>query len=168
MGLWEFAGGIGGIKGYRQLVGLGPISEPERGQVVRKARLDELTSTITAHPRRDSSLYDAVLSGFRRVTSDYREEMNNALLVITAGKDDGEGVKLPDLVRRLREEWDPDRPVQIIVIAFGKGVDRDGLAQIAAATNGSLHEAQEPGEIIDVFLAALARRLCHPTCKPTT
>ncbi|MEV4562661.1 substrate-binding and VWA domain-containing protein [Nonomuraea sp. NPDC049419] len=168
MGLWEFADGIGGIKGYRQLVGLGPISEPERGQVVRKGRLDELTSTITAHPRRDSSLYDAVLSGFRRVTSDYREEMNNSLLVITGGKDDGKGVELPDLVRRLREEWDPDRPVQIIVIAFGKGVDRDGLAQIAAATNGSLHEAQEPGEIIDVFLAALARRLCHPTCKPTT
>ncbi|GAA2865435.1 substrate-binding and VWA domain-containing protein [Nonomuraea rubra] len=166
MGLWEFADGAGGIRDYRQHVGLGPINEPETGQVIRRSRLDQLTSTITAHPKRDSSLYDAILSGFRRVSSDYREEMNNALLVITAGRDDGKGTDLAQLLDRLRREWNPDRPVQIIVIAFGKGVDRAGLSQITAATNGSLHEAEEPGEIIDVFLAALARRLCHPTCKP--
>ncbi|WP_237109162.1 substrate-binding and VWA domain-containing protein [Nonomuraea sp. MG754425] len=167
MGLWEFADRLGGIRGYQQHVGLGPINEPESGQVVRRSRLEQLTSSITAHPRRDSSLYDAILGGFRRMTSGYREEMNNVLLVITAGRDDGKATELPRLLDRLRREWNPDRPVQIIVIAFGKGVDRAGLSQITAATNGSLHEAQEPGEIIDVFLAALARRLCHPTCKPT-
>ncbi|MEV0996673.1 substrate-binding and VWA domain-containing protein [Nonomuraea sp. NPDC050202] len=167
MGLWEFADEVGGIRNHRQHVGLGPINEPETGQVIRRSRLDQLTSTISAHPNRDSSLYDSILSGFRRVSGDYREEMNNVLLVITAGRDDGRGTELTRLLDRLRREWNPDRPVQIIVIAFGKGVDRAGLSQIAAATNGSLHEAEEPGEIIDVFLAALARRLCHPTCKPT-
>ncbi|HEX4817002.1 MAG TPA: substrate-binding and VWA domain-containing protein, partial [Nonomuraea sp.] len=167
MGLWEFAGGLGRIKGYRERVGLGPINEPETGQVVRRSRLDEMTTTITAHPRRDSSLYDAILSGFREVTGEYREEMNNSLLVITAGKDDGGGVGLAQLLDTLRREWRPDRPVQIIVIAFGGGADRTALTQITSATNGSLHEAREAGEIIDVFLAALARRLCHPTCRPT-
>ncbi len=166
MGLWEFAGGLGQVRGYRELVGLGPINEPERGQVVRRSRLEEATATITAHPTRASSLYDAVLSGFRRVSGEYREEMNNTLLVITAGKDDGKGISRERLVDTLRREWRPDRPVQIIVIAFGSGVDRAALGQITAATNGSLHEAQRPDEIIDVFLAALARRLCHPTCKP--
>ncbi|MEW9547068.1 substrate-binding and VWA domain-containing protein [Nonomuraea sp. NPDC050783] len=166
MGLWEFADGLGRIKGYRELVGLGPINEPETGQVIRRSRLDEATSTVTAHPGRDSSLYDAILSGFRRVSSEYREEMNNSLLVITAGKDDGKGTSRAQLVDTLRREWRPDRPVQIVVIAFGGGVDRAALGQITAATNGSLHEAQRPDEIIDVFLAALARRLCHPTCKP--
>jgi hypothetical protein len=94
--------------------------------------------------------------------------MNNALLVITGGRDDGRGTDLAGLLDALRRGWDPDRPVQIIIIAFGEDVDRASLSQIAAATNGSLHAAKEPGEIIDVFLAALARRLCHPTCKPTT
>ncbi|MGW0801781.1 substrate-binding and VWA domain-containing protein [Nonomuraea sp. NPDC002799] len=168
MGLWEFADKLGHIKGYQEHVGLGPIIEPETGQVIRRSRLTELTSTITAHPKLDSSLYDAVLSGFRKMSAEYREEMNNTLLVITAGRDDGKGTKLPHLLDELRRGWNPDKPVQIIVIAFGKGVDRGSLSQITAATNGSLHEAQEPGEIIDVFLAALARRLCHPTCKPTT
>lgn len=168
MGMWEFADKVGRIKGYRERVGLGPISEPESGQVIRRSRLDELTTTIAPHPDLDSSLYDAVLSGFREVTSDYRDDMNNTLLVITAGKDDGKGVKLPQLLNTLRNEWNPDKPVQIVVIAFGKDVDRAGLGQIASVTNGSLHEAHEPGEIIDVFLAALARRLCHPTCGPST
>ncbi|MGN9836853.1 substrate-binding and VWA domain-containing protein [Nonomuraea sp. H19] len=167
MGMWEFADGLGRIKDYQERVGLGPINEPESGQVVRRSRLAELTGTITAHPDRDSSLHDAILSGFREVSGEYREEMNNALLVITAGKDDGKGTSLAQLLDALKREWKPDKPVQVIVIAFGTGVDRDGLGRIAAATNGSLHEAKEPGEIIDVFLAALARRLCHPTCKPT-
>ncbi|MGP3932244.1 substrate-binding domain-containing protein [Nonomuraea sp. KM88] len=168
MGFWEFADRLGGIKGYRERVTLGPINEPESGQVIRRSRLDELTSTMTAHPKTDSSLYDSILSGFRKVTGDYRDDMNNALLVITGGRDDGQGTDLAGLLQALRDGWNPDRPVQIIIIAFGKDVDRSSLSQIAAATNGSLHAAKEPEEIIDVFLAALARRLCHPTCKPTT
>ncbi|WP_113700076.1 substrate-binding and VWA domain-containing protein [Nonomuraea lactucae] len=167
MGLWEFAQSIGGIRDYRERVGLGPINRPETGQVVRRGVLDQLTSSITARPDLDSSLHDAILSGFREVGGEYREEMNNTLLVITAGKDDGRGAKLQQLLDVLKKEWDPDRPVQIVIIAFGDGVDRDGLARITTATNGSLHVAQQPDEIIDVFLAALARRLCHPTCKPT-
>ncbi|MCP2345848.1 substrate-binding and VWA domain-containing protein [Nonomuraea roseoviolacea] len=167
MGMWEFADGLGGTKGYQERVSLGPITRPDTGQVIRRSVLDELTSTITAHPDRDSSLYDGILAGFRLVTREYREEMNNTLLVITSGKDDGRGVTLQELVGKLKNEWRPDRPVQIVVIAFGAGADRDSLGQITAATNGSLHVARQPGEIIDVFLAALARRLCHPTCKQT-
>lgn len=168
MGMWEFADTLGKAKGYRQRVGLGPINEPETGQVVRRGRLDELTTTITAHPDLESSLYDAISSGFNAVTDDYREEMNNTLLVITSGRDDANGLTRQQLLDRLRKEWNPDKPVQIVIIAFGANVDRDGLAQITTATNGSLHVAQKPDEIIDVFLAALARRLCHPTCKPNT
>ncbi|MFI6501537.1 substrate-binding and VWA domain-containing protein [Nonomuraea typhae] len=168
MGMWEFADTLGGrAKGYRERVRLGPINEPESGQVVRRGSLDALTSTLKIHPGLDSSLHDAILSGFREVSTGFREEMNNTLLVITAGLDDGRGLTRGRLLERLRKEWDPDKPVQIVVIAFGSGVDRAGLSEITTATNGSLHVAQEPSEIIEVFLAALARRLCHPTCKPT-
>jgi hypothetical protein len=164
MGFWEFAHRLGGGKGYAERVGLGPINRPETGELVRRGRLNELTTTLTAHPGRDSSLYDAILSGFREVGDKYREEMNNTLLVITSGRDDGRGLKPAELTERLRAEWKPDKPIQIIIIAFGKGVDRAGLAGITAATNGSLHVAQDPGEMVDVFLEALARRLCHATC----
>ncbi|GAA3830583.1 substrate-binding and VWA domain-containing protein [Sphaerisporangium flaviroseum] len=166
MGLWEFADGLGGDKGHRSLVGLGPITQPDRDgdQYTRQSRLDQYTQTLTVYKNRKSSLYDTILAGFREMTGRYDPAMNNALLVITAGRDDGVGISRQGLVDKLRKEWDPDHPVQIIVLAFGKHVDAASLREISAVTNGSLHEATTPGEIIDVFLSALARRLCHPTC----
>ncbi|GII75416.1 hypothetical protein Sru01_03980 [Sphaerisporangium rufum] len=166
MGLWEFAAGYGGGRGYRTLVGLGPITQPPAAGdgLTRRGRLDALTRTLRPDPKRKSSLYDAILAGFREVTKDYDPAMNNSLLVITAGKDDGGGLSRAELADRLREDWDPDHPVQVIVLAFGADADRAALGEITAITNGSLHVATAPGEIIDVFLSALARRLCHPTC----
>ncbi|WP_240506627.1 substrate-binding and VWA domain-containing protein [Thermoactinospora rubra] len=161
MGMWEFA------ERTRPRVTVGPITEPETGQVIRRSTLAQLATDLRAREGEDSHLYRAVLDGFREMTERYAEDMNNALLVVTSGRDDGGGIGLRELTDRLREEWDPDRPVQIIVVAFGDGVDRDALGQITAATNGSLHVAQRPEEIIDVFLSALARRLCHPTCGST-
>ncbi|MEV0581914.1 substrate-binding and VWA domain-containing protein [Nonomuraea sp. NPDC050310] len=160
MGLWEFA------ETHRKRVSLGPVAEPEAGELVRRGRLTTLTGELRAHPKQGSALHQAIDAGFREMTSRYAETMNNTLLVITSGRDDG-GLSRAALLERLRREWDPERPVQIVIIAFGSGADRVGLGEIAAATNGSLHVAKEPGEIIDVFLAALARRLCHPVCGAT-
>ncbi|WP_327087394.1 substrate-binding and VWA domain-containing protein [Nonomuraea sp. NBC_01738] len=159
MGMWEFA------DRPRVRVGVGPINEPYEGQQVRRARLNDLTGTLKVRAGQGSALYETVLAGFQEMEGQYREEMNNTLLVITSGRDDGAGLSLPALVKRLREEWTAEEPVQVIVVAFGDGVDRAGLSRITEATNGSLHVAREPGEIIDVFLSALARRLCHPTCS---
>jgi hypothetical protein len=165
MGMWEFADAKGAGGDQRERVGLGPITEAEDGQVIRRSRLEELTRTLRADAKRSSSLHDSILAGFRELTEAYDEGMNNTLLVITAGKDDGKGISGGELAERLREEWDPQYPVQIVVLAFGDDLDRAALDQVASITNGSLHVAREPGEIIDVFLSALARRLCHPTCR---
>lgn len=166
MGLWEFAKGLGGGMGHRSLVGLGPITQPtgEDDQFTRRTRLDQYTRSLRPYKDRDSSLYDSIFAGFREVEAEYDPAMNNSLLIITAGRDDGAGLSRRELVQRLRKDWDPDHPVQIIVIAFGRDVDEAALREITGITNGSLHVAARPGEIIDVFLSALARRLCHPTC----
>lgn len=163
MGMWEFSSAKG--RDQRQGVSLGPITEPDGGQVIRRSLLENLTRTLRADPKEPSALYDSILAGFRALTEAYDEDMNNTLLIITAGKDDGKGISATKLVERLRAEWDPSTPVQVVVLAFGTDLDRDALARITSVTNGSLHIAQRPEEIIEVFLSALARRLCHPTCQ---
>ncbi|MBX6384051.1 MAG: VWA domain-containing protein [Microbispora sp.] len=165
MGLWEFARDLDHGADHREMIGLGPIDEPDAGQEeIRRTALFRVAGGITASRDRSSSLYDAIDAGFRSVSKGYDPEMNNSLLVLTAGVDDGKGLSRQELVDRLHREWDPSRPVQIIVVAFGKAADRRALGEIVAATGGQLYVAQEPGQIIDVFLSALARRLCHPTC----
>ncbi|MEU8380151.1 substrate-binding and VWA domain-containing protein [Streptosporangium sp. NPDC048865] len=163
MGLWDFSSAKG--KDQRERVRVGPVLEPDGGQVVRRGRLEELTRTLRAAPKEPSALYDSILAGFREMTRVYDEDMNNTLVVITAGKDDGRGISGSGLVRALREEWDPEAPVQVVVLAFGTDLDRAALTQVTSVTNGSLHVARRPEEMIDVFLSALARRLCHPTCR---
>jgi hypothetical protein len=163
MGMWEFA--RDGGRSHREQVGLGPITEPDGGQVIRRSLLEDKTRTLRAHENLSSPLYDSILAGFREVTQQYEPDMNNTLLVITAGKDDGKGISRQELLDKLHEEWNPEESVQIVVIAFGDDLDRTALSQITAATNGSLHVATQPNEIIEVFLSALARRLCNPTCS---
>ena len=163
MGLWSFADGIGDGD-HRALVGLGPLTEPDPGErFVRRSTLEGYIRTLRAEDR-DSSLYGTLLAGFRELSAHYDPAMNNILLAITAGQDDGDGLSGQDLVAKLRTEWNPDRPVQIIVVAFGDGYNRTTLVQAANVTNGSFYAADQPGQIIDVFLSALARRLCRPTC----
>lgn len=163
MGLWDFSSARG--RDQRERVRLGPVVEPDGGQVVRRGRLEELTRTLRAAPKEPSALHDSILAGFQEMTKVYDEGMNNTLLVITAGKDDGKGISGTELVRALRDAWDPEAPIQVVVLAFGTDLDRAALTQVTSVTNGSLHVAQDPEEIIDVFLSALARRLCHPTCR---
>ncbi|ETK33527.1 substrate-binding and VWA domain-containing protein [Microbispora sp. ATCC PTA-5024] len=164
MGLWEFARDLTDGRDQRELVSLGPITKPGSGQEIRRTALYRLADGIKPLTGRSSSLYDSILAGFRSVSKGYDPLMSNSLLLLTAGRDDGEGITREKLVEALRSEWNPDKPVQIIVVAFGKGADRQALDEIVSVTNGQLYVAQEPGQIIDVFLSALARRLCHPTC----
>lgn len=167
MGLWEFARDLKGGEDHRELIGLGPITKPDSGEEIRRTALFRVADGIKALDDKSSALYDAIDAGFRAVSKGYDPLMSNALLLLTAGRDDGKGISRHELVDRLRKEWNPDEPVQIIVVAFGKGADRAALNEIVSATNGQLYVAQEPGQIIDVFLSALARRLCHPTCTST-
>jgi hypothetical protein len=51
------------------------------------------------------------------------------------------------------------------MIGFGKGVDRNELDQVAQATDGAVYIANTPAEIQKIFLEAIARRVCAPTCK---
>ncbi|MBO3745082.1 substrate-binding domain-containing protein [Streptosporangiaceae bacterium NEAU-GS5] len=168
IGVWDFARDIAAGKDYRELVSLGSIVKPDQGDEIRRTALVRVTDSIRPFPSKDSSLYDSILTGFERVTKDFDPLMNNSLLLLTAGQDDGRGISRSALVEKLRQEWNPDKPVQIIVVAFGKAADEKALDEITSVTNGQLYVAQQPGQIIDVFLAALARRLCNPTCPRTT
>ena len=52
-----------------------------------------------------------------------------------------------------------------IMIGFGKGVDRTQLDQVAQVTDGAVYIANTPAEVQKIFLEAISRRVCAPTCK---
>lgn len=118
----------------------------------RAAQLPELTDGGTG-------LYDTALAAYRQALRDYRPHYSNAVVLMTDGENEDPGsIALADLVRRLRELRDPDRPVRIVGIAISQDADLGALEQLAAATGGEAYLAAEPEDILAVFAEAVLSR----------
>jgi hypothetical protein len=164
LGLWTFSTELVGPQDWREDVTLGPLGQ-RIGSATRRQLVLAALAGLRPKPTGNTGLYDSILAAFRRMKNSYKPEMINSLLLLTDGKnDDPHGISLQQLLTTLNKEFDPNRPVQVIMIGFGQGVDRSELDQIARATRGSVHIAHTPAEIQKIFLSAISRRVCAPNC----
>lgn len=164
LGLWTFSTELVGPQDWREDVSMGPLGQ-RIGSGTRRQMVLAGLAGLRPKPTGNTGLYDSILAAFHKMKKSYKPEMINSLLLLTDGKnDDPHGISLQQLLATLNKEFDPNRPVQVIMIGFGKGVDRNELAQIARATRGSVHIAHTPQEIQKIFLSAISRRVCAPNC----
>lgn len=164
MGTWTFSTDLVGTRPWRQDVPLGPLGEKIGSMTRRQFMLRGLTA-LRAKPHGETGLYQTVLDAFRYMKNTYRPDVINAVLLQTDGKNnDPKGPTLPRTLAELKEEYDPDRPVQVVMIGFGKGVDPLALGQIARVTHGTVYIAKTPGDIARILREATARRICAPRC----
>jgi hypothetical protein len=164
LGLWTFSTQMVGSRDYRENVSLGPLGE-RVGSATRRQLVLAALAGLRPKSNGNTGLYDSVLAAFRKMKQSYKPEMINSLLLLTDGKnDDPHGITLHELLATLKKEFDPNRPVQVIMIGFGKGVDVRELQQIAKATRGSVYIANTPPEVQKIFLQAMSRRVCAPHC----
>ncbi|GLZ14078.1 hypothetical protein Acsp04_43130 [Actinomadura sp. NBRC 104425] len=164
LGQWVFATGLDGARDWRENVPVGPLGE-RVGSVTRRQRILSALSALRPEPGGRTGLYESVLAAFRYMRRTYKPEMINSVLVMTDGRnDDADGPTLDATVAALRREYDPDRPVQIIVIGFGADVDPAELRRITDVTRGGVHIARSPEDIRKIFGTAMARRMCAPDC----
>ncbi|GAA4891800.1 substrate-binding and VWA domain-containing protein [Streptomonospora salina] len=164
LGLWMMSGAYGD-SGRDEVEGLARLGAADRGeQTTRRQELQDIAEGIEA--RGDGpQLYDNILAAYDRVSSSYREDRINSVIVLTSGRDGGSSaISGEELVAELQDRFDPERPVTLFVIAFGDQPERDALADVAAATSGTLSVADDPDEIGDIFLSLVSRRLCVPDC----
>ncbi|GAA4059049.1 substrate-binding and VWA domain-containing protein [Actinomadura miaoliensis] len=164
LGQWVFATELDGSRDWRENVPVGPLGE-RVGSATRRQRILSALSALRPEPGGRTGLYDAVLAAFRYMRRTYKPEMVNSVLVMTDGRnDDADGPTLDATVAALRREYDPGRPVQIIVIGFGADVDPAELRRITEVTRGGVHIARNPADIRKIFGTAMARRMCAPDC----
>jgi ABC-type Fe3+ transport system substrate-binding protein len=164
IGLWTFASNVDGPRDYKQLMSLGPITQKLDGKLDRRRTLQRLAPQIRPVGTDAAGLYDSILAGYRHVRSTWKPDKFNAVLVFTDGSNKGGKLSLQQLLERLRAESDPQHPLQVIIVAFGPDVDLAPMQQIARVTNGSTYSATDPGQIVNVFMEAIGRRLCTPNC----
>lgn len=165
MGLWLLSDEFGPA-GRDEAERLTPLSAPgPSANSTMRQELQRVADGITVRgggPR----LYDNILAAYDEMRDAYEDGKINSVILLTAGIDGGSSaLSHQALVAELQDRFDPDRPVTMFIIAFGSQADADGLAQIAEATSGTSYVTDDAGEIGDIFLGSISRRLCVPDCE---
>ncbi|GAA1548167.1 hypothetical protein GCM10009678_33560 [Actinomadura kijaniata] len=159
LGVWLFSTKMQGDQDHREAVSVGPLGE-RIGSTTRRGLVLSQLAQMQPKMDGDTGLYDSVLAAYKHMKRTYKPEFGNSILLLTDGaNDDPGGLSLKQTLAELRSLRDPNRPIQVNMIGFGKGVDPNELKQIADATGGSVQVAQTPQEISKIFLRMLSRRI---------
>ncbi len=113
----------------------------------------------TPVPGGDTPLYKAALAGFQSQNAHYTPGRLNEVVLLTDGRNDDpedpHDLTLPDLLKTLKQQYNPARPVHIITIAYGADADPSALKQISDATGARSYRSVDPHDIFNVFLNAV-------------
>ncbi|WP_433227189.1 substrate-binding domain-containing protein [Actinomadura formosensis] len=159
LGLWLFSTNMNGDLPYKVAVPIGSLGE-RIGSNTRRGLVLSALNQMRPKATGDTGLYRTMLAAYKEMNKTYKPEFGNSILLLTDGKnDDDGGPTLAETLKQLKAMQDPNKPIQVNMIGFGKGVDRGELEQIAAATNGNVQVAQTRQEISRIFLKMLSRRI---------
>ncbi len=169
MGLWEFSTHLNGQGvDYRETVPVGPLTEDMNG-VLRRDVINQRLITTRAKATGDTGLNDTLAAAYKQMTDEYQSDKINTVLILTdgAGNDDPDGgISNQQILKRLKEQFDPEKPVSVLIIAFGPDAPKGKrqMDALAKATAGDAYIAKNILEVRKFFLEGMKRRLCAPNC----
>jgi hypothetical protein len=164
VGLWAFSTHLTASTDYRELVPIGPLGGSP-GAASGRQRLAGALAALRYVPGGSTGLYDTALAATRQVRAGWQPGRVNSVVLLTDGKnEDDHGIGLAELLRQLRAENDPRRPVPLITIAYGAQSPVGALRAMSEATGGATYAAEDPRQVQKVFLEAIQQRACRPNC----
>jgi secreted protein with Ig-like and vWFA domain len=155
-GLWRFSSDLTPSSNYEQVAPMASLTPANRRP------LADAVGGLTAVPLGGTGLYDSVLAAVRHVRAGYDRDAVNSVVVLSDGRNEAasaHGITKPALLRALRAEADPERPVVVITVAYGPDSDTEALRAISDATGGTLHVARDPRDLPVIFRDAIGGRL---------
>jgi Bacterial extracellular solute-binding protein/von Willebrand factor type A domain len=161
MGMWDFADHLNGSLPYRQLVPAGPLPG-EMGLISRRQQLQQIDMSLHPLGNTPAALNQAILAAYQQMVATYQANHTNAVIVMTAGVDNAPGdIPVATLVSKLHALYNPNRPVELIIVMLGGKGNFPALQQIAAAGGGAAYPVTDPTQVGKVFFEATARRICQ-------
>lgn len=161
MGLWEFADHLNGSLPYRQLVPVGPLPGA-LGLISRRQQIEQIATSAKPLASTPAALDQTILAAYQQMVATYQPSYTNAVIVLTAGVDNAPGDVAPaTLASKLHALYNPNRPVELIIVVVGSKGDLAAMQQIAAAGGGAAYPVTDPTQIGKIFFAAVSRRICQ-------
>ncbi|MFC0006051.1 VWA domain-containing protein [Micromonospora siamensis] len=151
IGLWTFSTNLVGTRDWQELVPIGPLSS-------QRSRLEQGLATIRPS-KGNTGLYDTLLAAYKNVQDEWEPGRVNSVVLFTDGQnDDDNGISRAQLLAQLKRIADPEKPVQVVIIGIGSGVNKAELQSVTDVTGGGSFVTEDPSKIGDIFLKAIALR----------
>ena len=156
MGLWEFGTKLDGARDYRTLLAMTPLNTPHRTALA--AAVTRLDSRKTG-----TGLYDTILAAYTSARNAYQDGVPNQVLVLTDGHNeaDDNSLSAAQLAAALGKAADPERPVQLSVVTFGKASDAEVIGKAVDPVKGYVDNLASATEVAAVFIHVAAGGLHH-------
>src|SRR5262249_37560681 len=161
LGDWVFADHLNGSLPYKQLIAVGPLPA-QVGLISRRQQLEQLNESLHAFPGTSANINETILAGYQAMLSSWQPNHSNVVIVLTAGVDNTKG-DLPAavLISKLHRLFNPNRPVELIILQLGTAGNFSLLQKIAAAGGGQAYEVSDASQVGKIFFEAFARRICE-------
>ena len=159
LGTWVFSSDLSAAgRDWAESVPIGPTNARLPNGKVRRQVLAEALAQLQATDG-DTGLYDTTLAAFRAVKRSYAPDRINIVVLLTDGINDDPtgGLNRAQLLRQLKAEQDPKKPVRIITVAYGANADATSLKLISQATGGLAYVSRDPRDILRVFTDAITK-----------
>ncbi|NYF98619.1 VWA domain-containing protein [Janibacter cremeus] len=158
VGAWVFSTDRKGGKDYEEVAPVAPMNS-EHGDGTHREHLAQLVKDGDKWLGGDTALYDTIWAAHQKMVEDYDPEYVNSIVVFTDGENDDPngGLSLKQLLDKLDDSYDAQRPVRVITIGMGEA-DPSALQKIADETGGTSYIAETPEDIERVFVGALLAR----------
>jgi len=160
VGIWVFSTRMEGDRDYQVLVPPGPLSQ-------QRTRINGALGAVKAKPNGDTGLYDTTLAAYQDARRNWIPGRINLILIATDGRnDDDRSISRAQLVAELTKLVDPRRPLPILFMGLGPGIDVNELNEIAKVVDGRVYIAAKPSDIQPIFFSALSDFGCQPpSCR---
>jgi hypothetical protein len=172
IGLWTFDTGLADPFNYRVVLPMRPLNQPvplAAGGGTATQRQLLLGALAVQRPQVDTvtALYQTIRSAYREVSRGYIPDRFNGVIVDTDGTDFDprpNPLKLNQLLATLRSEYNPQKPVNVIILGYGHSVDFPAMTKIAAVTGGEAYQANSPAGVETFYLQMLTQLVCNNRC----
>ncbi|MEV4345753.1 substrate-binding domain-containing protein [Actinoplanes sp. NPDC049596] len=153
VGVWLFSTEMNGKKPWRQVQSIKPLAS-SRNEIAGAI------PQIVPKKGGDTGLYDTVLAAYQEVSRTWEPGKVNSVILFTDGKEENkDGISKEKLLADLKKSTDPTKPVRLVIIGIGDGIDAPVLQQIVQVTPaGGVFIAKDPARMASIFAEAIGRR----------
>jgi hypothetical protein len=149
--LWRFGTRLDGPRDFQPLL-RGTVLDGE-GRAAFSGAVDRLTPTDTG-----TGLHDTILAAYESARDSARPDVPSHVVVFTDGRNEADEptLTLEQLGQRLAAAKDPQRPVELTVVAFGGQPEAEALEAALKPVNGYLDPLQRADQVSAAFIHAAA------------